>query len=37
MTEIDIKAKICPNCKKDLRDFSSRHPIITIILFLFIT
>ena len=36
MSEIDDKAKICPNCKKDLRDFANRHPIITFILFLFL-
>ena len=28
-TEIDLKAKICPNCKKDLRNWFVRHPIIT--------
>jgi hypothetical protein len=28
-TEIDSKAKICPNCKKDLRNWFVRHPIIT--------
>ena len=36
MTEIDDKAKLCPNCKKDLRDFASRHPIITFIIFIMI-
>ncbi len=36
MTEIDDKAKICPNCKKDLRDFAGRYPIITFVLLLII-
>lgn len=31
-TEIDSKAKICPNCKKDLRNWFVRHPVITVIL-----
>jgi len=35
-TEIDQKAKICPNCKKDQRGFFAKHPIITVILALFV-
>lgn len=31
-TEIDSKAKICPNCKKDLRNWFVRHPVISVIL-----
>jgi hypothetical protein len=36
ITEIDDNAKICPNCKKDLRNFTSRHPIITFIIFIIV-
>jgi hypothetical protein len=28
-TDIDIKAKKCPNCKADQRNWFARHPIIT--------
>lgn len=35
-TDIDQKAKICPNCKKDQRGFFAKHPIITGILVLFV-
>ena len=35
-TEIDKKAKVCPNCKKDQRGFFARHPIVTILLALFV-
>lgn len=36
MTEIDKKAKICPNCKTDLRNWFVRHWIITTLIVLFI-
>lgn len=35
-TEIDDKAKVCPNCKRDLRNFFEQHAVLTIILVLFI-
>jgi len=35
-TDIDQKARICPNCKKDQRGFFAKHPIITGILVLFV-
>jgi hypothetical protein len=31
-TEIDDNAKVCPNCKKDLRNWFIKHPIICVIL-----
>lgn len=34
-TEIKKGATICPNCKKDLRNWLSKHPILTIIVILF--
>jgi len=30
-TEISKKAKVCPNCKKDQRNWFSKHPILSII------
>lgn len=30
-TEIAKEAKICPNCKKDLRSWFRRHPVISIL------
>lgn len=30
-SDIDKKAKVCPNCKKDLRIWFAKHPIITVI------
>lgn len=35
-TEIDSQAKVCPNCRKDIRGFSAKHPLITIFLALII-
>lgn len=35
-TEIDSKAKICPTCKKDLRGWFAKHPVLTVILGLFV-
>ncbi|MFZ2663755.1 MAG: DUF4352 domain-containing protein [Patescibacteria group bacterium] len=37
-TEIDKKARICPNCKKDQRGWFGKHPIIwtVVIFFLFL-
>lgn len=35
-SEIDDKATICPNCKKDLRNWFARHYIISFILFLWL-
>lgn len=35
-TEVDKKAKVCPNCKKDLRNWFLRHPILSIILIIII-
>lgn len=35
-TDIDQKAKICPNCKKDQRIWFAKHPILTAILVLFV-
>lgn len=37
ITEIHGKAIVCPNCKKDLRNFTSRHPILTFCVFLLIS
>lgn len=34
--EIDQKASVCPNCKKDLRNWFLRHPIWTVIIVLFL-
>jgi len=31
-TDIPVKAKICPNCKKDLRSRAEKHPFLTLIL-----
>ena len=31
-TEIDVKAKKCPNCKSDQRNWFARHKILTVIL-----
>jgi len=33
-SDIDSKAKVCPNCKKDQRNWFLRHPIISFILFI---
>lgn len=33
-TDIEDKAKICPNCKKDLRNWFAKHPVITVVLVL---
>lgn len=35
-SEIDEKAKICPTCKKDLRNYFAKHKVITFILIVFI-
>lgn len=35
-TDIPKMAKVCPNCKNDLRDWGSRHPILMTMLVLFI-
>lgn len=35
-TEIPKGATICPNCKKDLRDFAWKHPMVTTLLIIFI-
>ena len=35
-TDIDQKARICPNCKKDQRIWFAKHPILTAILVLFV-
>lgn len=35
-TDIPKKATVCPNCKKDLRSWFSRHPILSVILIIFI-
>ncbi|MFA6908389.1 MAG: hypothetical protein WC289_00700 [Patescibacteria group bacterium] len=35
-TQIDPKASKCPNCHSDLRNWFIRHPIWTIIIFLFL-
>lgn len=35
-SEIDEKAKICPNCKQDLRNYFEQHKFLTVILVLFI-
>ena len=34
--EIDSKAKKCPHCQTDLRSWPKKHPIITVLLVLFI-
>lgn len=34
-SEIDKKASVCPNCKKDLRNWFLRHPIWTLVIVLF--
>jgi len=34
--EIDVKAKKCPHCQSDLRSWFSKHPILTVLLVLFI-
>lgn len=34
--EIDDKAKVCPNCKRDLRNFFEQHVVLTVILLLII-
>ena len=36
-SNINKEAVICPHCKKDLRSWWRRHPILTIIFILFIT
>lgn len=33
---MDKKAKVCPNCKKDLRNWFLRHPVLSIILVIII-
>lgn len=35
-TDIDVNAKICPNCHKDQRNWFQRHIVLTIILGLFV-
>ena len=35
-SEIDQKAKICPNCKKDLRNYFLKHKVFTTILLLIV-
>lgn len=31
-TEIEEKAKVCPNCKKDLRNWFAKHPVLSVII-----
>ena len=31
-TDIPVNAKVCPNCKRDLRNWFERHKIITFFL-----
>lgn len=35
-SEIDEKATKCPHCQSDLRSWSQKHPILTVILALFV-
>lgn len=35
-SEIDKKAKVCPNCKKDVRNWFLRHPILSVILIIIV-
>jgi len=35
-TEIPVKAKICPNCKKDVRWWFKKHPLLSFMLLLIV-
>lgn len=35
-TNISVRAKVCPNCQKDLRGFPNRHPFLTCFVILFV-